>query len=54
MTTGTTPDLVLRQWLLLVLADQRELVSVKVRCCRYCWGGGYHFQRTVGEMSADR
>lgn len=54
MATGATPELVMRHWLLLALADPRELVEVKVRCCRHCWGEGYRYQRTVGEMNADR
>lgn len=35
-------------------ADPRELVEVKVGCCRHCYGEGHRFQRTVGEMNRDR
>ena len=43
------------RWLVDVLrADPRELVSVKTGCCRHCWGEGHRYQRTVGEMNADR
>ena len=43
------------RWLTDVLrADPRELVSVKSGCCRHCWGEGHRYQRTVGEMNADR
>lgn len=54
LATGATPELVLRQWLLVATADPRELVEVKVGCCRHCWGEGHRYQRTVGEMNADR
>jgi hypothetical protein len=43
------------RWLTDVLrADPRELVQVKTGCCRHCWGEGHRYQRTVGEMNADR
>lgn len=35
-------------------ADPRELVEVKVGCCRHCHGEGHRYQRTVGEMNRDR
>lgn len=35
-------------------ADARELVQVKVDCCRHCYGEGHKRQRTVGEMNRDR
>ena len=35
-------------------ADPRELVQVKVGCCRNCYGEGHKYQRTVGEMNRDR
>ncbi|NVM91091.1 hypothetical protein FHT32_004755 [Variovorax sp. SG517] len=38
----------------IVFADPRELVQVKVGCCRHCWGEGFKFQRTVGEFNHDR
>ena len=38
----------------IMLADPRELVQVKVGCCRHCWGEGFKFQRTVGEFNHDR
>lgn len=34
-------------------ADARELVEVKVGCCRYCYGEGHKWQRTVSEMNHD-
>ena len=44
---------VLEAWNI-VFADPRELVQVKVGCCRHCWGEGFKFQRTVGEFNHDR
>lgn len=38
----------------IMLADPRELVQVKVGCCRHCWGEGFRYQRTVGEFNHDR
>lgn len=35
-------------------ADPRELVEVKVGCCRCCYGEGHRFQRTLLEMAHDR
>lgn len=35
-------------------ADPRELVEVKVGCCRCCHGKGHKFQRTLLEMAHDR
>lgn len=32
-------------------ADARELVEVKVGCCRHCYGEGHKWQRTVAEMN---
>lgn len=34
-------------------ADARELVEVKVGCCRYCYGEGHKWHRTVAEMNYD-
>ena len=39
---------------LIASADPRELVEVKTGCCRHCFGEGNRYQRTVGEMNADR
>ncbi|ADU36215.1 Terminase small subunit [Variovorax paradoxus EPS] len=38
----------------IMLADPRELVQVKVGCCRHCWGEGFKFQRTIGEFNHDQ
>lgn len=35
-------------------ADPRELMQVKLGCCRYCYGHNFGYQRTVGEMNHDR
>lgn len=52
--TGITADRALSEVWKIVTADPRELVQVKVGCCRHCWGEGHRYQRTVGEMNADR
>ena len=44
---------VLEAWNIMT-ADPRELVQVKVGCCRNCYGEGHKYQRTVGEMNRDR
>lgn len=52
--TGITADRALREAWNVAIADARELVQVKVGCCRYCYGEGNRYQRTVGEMNRDR
>lgn len=44
---------VLEAWRI-ATADARELVQVKVGCCRYCWGEGHRRQRTLSEYNSDR
>lgn len=46
-------DDVLRQLFLIAQADARELVQVKTSCCRYCYGHGHKYQRTVSEYNHD-
>lgn len=52
--THITADAMLQQAWLIATADARELVEVKVACCRYCWGENFRYQRTVSEMNSDR
>ena len=52
--TEITADLVLREIWAIIIADPRELVHVKVGCCRFCWGEGHKWQRTGTELSHDR
>lgn len=52
--TGITADRALAEVWAVATADPRELVQVKVGCCRCCYGEGYGRQRTVGEMNRDR
>ena len=52
--TGITADRALREAWNVAIADARELVQVKVGCCRCCYGEGNRYQRTVGEMNRDR
>lgn len=52
--TQISADQVLREAWSIATADARELVQVKVGCCRHCYGEGHKRQRTVGEMNCDR
>lgn len=52
--TEITADRVLREAWLITTADARELVDLHVGCCRHCYGEGHKYQRTQGEMDADR
>lgn len=52
--TGMTADRALAEVWAVATADARELVQVKVGCCRCCYGEGHARQRTVGEMNRDR
>lgn len=45
---------VVRQLALIATADPRELIEVRVGCCRCCHGQGHRFQRTELEMAEDR
>lgn len=44
---------VLEAWNI-VFADPRELVQVKVGCCRHCYGEGFRRQRTLAEFNHAR
>ena len=52
--TEITADIVLREVWQMFRADARELVEVRVGCCRHCYGEGHKYQRTVAEMNAAR
>lgn len=52
--TEITADVVLKEVWSMFRADARELVEVRVGCCRYCYGEGHKRQRTVAEMNAAR
>lgn len=52
--TGITAERALAEVWKIATADPRELVQVRVGCCRHCYGEGHKYQRTVGEMNADR
>jgi len=34
----------LRQWASIAQADPRELIGLRVGCCRFCWGAGHKYQ----------
>ncbi|CAN7244668.1 terminase small subunit [Variovorax sp. LjRoot175] len=52
--TQITADAVLREAWNIAVADVRELVQVKVGCCRHCHGEGFRRQRTLSEYNHDR
>lgn len=52
--TQIEADKVIQQAWDIVFADPRELVELRVGCCRHCYGEGHKYQRTLGEMNADR
>ena len=52
--TQITADAVLREAWNIAIADVRELVQVKVGCCRHCHGEGFRRQRTLAEYNHDR
>lgn len=52
--TGITAERALSEVWKIATADPRELVQVRVGCCRHCYGEGHKYQRTVGEMNADK
>lgn len=49
-----TQDMVLRRLWLIATADPRKVVEYRRTCCRHCYGEGYRFQRTAGELERDR
>lgn len=52
--TNITADGALREAWNIATADARELVDVRVGCCRCCYGEGHKHQRTLSEYNRDR
>lgn len=52
-TQVSADRVVIEAWNIMT-ADPRELVQVKVGCCRHCYGEGFKYQRTLGEFNHDR
>lgn len=52
--TQINADTVVMQAWNIITADPRELVDVKVGCCRCCHGDGFKLQRTIQEFNHDR
>ncbi|WP_423454283.1 terminase small subunit [Ottowia sp. VDI28] len=52
--TNITADGALREAWNVATADARELVELRVGCCRCCYGEGHKYQRTIGELNRDR
>ncbi|WPG35315.1 terminase small subunit [Variovorax sp. EBFNA2] len=52
--TQVNADRVVTEAWNIMVADPRELVQVKVGCCRHCHGEGFKFQRTIGEFNHDQ
>lgn len=51
--TQISADRVVTEAWHIATADARELVEVKIGCCRHCHGEGHKWQRTVAEMNYD-
>ena len=49
-----TADDVLRDLIAIAKADPNDIVQHRRLCCRFCWGEGFRYQRTAGEMERDR
>lgn len=45
---------VLREYLLRLRGDPRDLTEVRICPCRYCYGKGHLYQRTDGELAQER
>jgi hypothetical protein len=45
---------ILAQLINVVASDANDLVEYRRTCCRHCWGIDHGYQRTAGEMEADR
>ncbi|HSX21518.1 MAG TPA: terminase small subunit [Gaiellaceae bacterium] len=43
-------DEVARKYLAMATADVSDIIRHERCCCRYCWGKGFRYQRTVSEM----
>lgn len=52
--TQVDADRVVREAWNIATADPRELVQVKIGCCRHCWGEGHRRQRTLSEYNSAR
>ncbi|MCM0760275.1 terminase small subunit [Sporomusa sphaeroides DSM 2875] len=48
--TEITADRVLKEIFSIFEADAREISELHRCCCRYCWGQGFQYQFTLGEM----
>lgn len=49
IAAGASREYVVSEWLKIATADVREIVEVRVGCCRFCWGAGHAYQWTQGE-----
>lgn len=45
-------DDVLKRWVQIADADPNELIELRRRCCRYCYGTDHKYQRTPAEREA--
>lgn len=43
-TSGISVGFLLQRFIDIATADPRELIGLKVGCCRYCWGEGHGYQ----------
>lgn len=52
--TEIDADTVLREIHAIATTDTNDVVQFRRHCCRYCWGEGFRYQRTAGEMERDQ
>jgi hypothetical protein len=46
-----TRDAAHAAWMAIATADPRELIGLRVGCCRYCWGPGHAYQWRMREYT---
>lgn len=46
-----TRDAAHAAWMAIATADPRELIGLRVGCCRYCWGPGHAYQWRLREYT---
>lgn len=49
--TLLTRDAAHAAWMAIATADPRELIGLRVGCCRYCWGPGHAYQWRLREYT---
>lgn len=52
--TEEAQDKLIQSYQYMAYGDANELVEFRRTCCRYCYGEGFRYQRTQGEMDSER